>query len=91
MIRSELLKILVCPENHEPLAVASSDLMARVNGAIGRGQLRTRGNRTLEKPLAGGLVRADLAVLYPIVDEIPMLLIDEGIPLDQPALTGPGA
>jgi uncharacterized protein YbaR (Trm112 family) len=86
MIRGELLKILVCPENQSPLAVASNELIARLNAAIARRQLKNKADRTLERPLSGGLVRADQTVLYPIVDEIPMMLIDEGIPLDQPGL-----
>ncbi len=88
MIRAELLKILVCPENQSRLTVASNELMARVNGAIARRQLKNRADQTLEQPLAGGLVRADQAVLYPILDEIPMMLVDEGILLDQPGLAG---
>ena len=72
----------------KPIAasVASNELMARINRAIAAGRLTNKAGRTVEKPLDGGLVRADKAVLYPIVDEIPMMLVDEGIPLDQPAL-----
>ena len=88
MIRAELLKILVCPEDQSSLSVASSELIARINGAIALGKLKNRADATLEKPLSGGLVRADQAVLYPIIDEIPMMLVDEGIPLDQAPLGG---
>jgi uncharacterized protein YbaR (Trm112 family) len=31
----------------------------------------------------GGLVRADNKILYPIREDIPVMLIDEGIPLEQ--------
>jgi uncharacterized protein YbaR (Trm112 family) len=85
MIRPELLKILVCPENRAPLALASDELVARLNRAVAAGQLTNKAGRKVEKPMDAGLVRADGAVLYPIVDEIPMMLVDEGIPLDQPA------
>jgi len=88
MIHADLLKILVCPENQASLTVASSDLIARVNGAIARGALKNKADATLQRPLSGGLVRADQAVLYPIIDEIPMMLVDEGIPLDQEPLRG---
>jgi uncharacterized protein YbaR (Trm112 family) len=87
MIRPELLKILVCPENRTPLALASEELVARLNRAVAAGQLTNKAGRKVEKPMDGGLVRADGAVLYPIVDEIPMMLVDEGIPLNQPAVT----
>jgi len=86
MIRPELLKMLVCPEDRTSVSVASSELMAKLNRAIAAGRLANKAGRKVETPLDGGLVRADRAVLYPIVDEIPMMLVDEGIPLDQPAL-----
>jgi uncharacterized protein YbaR (Trm112 family) len=86
MIRPELLKMLVCPETRTPLEVASNELVAKINRAVAAGQVINRAGRKVEKPLDGGLVRADQAVLYPIVDEIPMMLIDEGIPLAQPAI-----
>ena len=86
MIRPELLKMLVCPENRTPLEVASSELMAKINRAVAAGRLTNKAGRKVEKPLDAGLVRADRAVLYPIVDEIPLMLVDEAIPLDQPAI-----
>jgi uncharacterized protein len=85
-IRPELLKMLVCPENRSELSVASSDLLARINAAVAAGRLTNRAGHKVERSLDSGLVRADQTVLYPIVDEIPMLLVDEGIPLDQEAL-----
>jgi uncharacterized protein YbaR (Trm112 family) len=86
MISAELLKILVCPENQSSLNVASTELLARLNRAIASGKLSNRAGQKVERPLGAGLLRQDERVLYPIVDEIPMLLVDEGILLDQPAL-----
>ncbi len=89
MIRTDFLKILVCPEDQSPLTTASSDLVDRVNRAIERGQVKNRAERLVERPLSGGLLRADKTVLYPIVDDIPLMLVDEGIPMDQSSLNGP--
>ncbi len=86
MIRSELLKMLVCPETQSTLEIASDDLIARVNRAIAGGQLKNKAGQPLKRPLEGGLVRSDQRVLYPVLDDIPMMLIDESVPLDQPAL-----
>jgi uncharacterized protein len=83
MIRTELLKMLVCPENQSALSVASDELIASLNQAIAAGRLRNRVGQPLEQPLGGGLLRADRAFLYPVVDGIPMMLVDEAIPLDQ--------
>jgi uncharacterized protein YbaR (Trm112 family) len=83
MISPDLLELLVCPENRTPLALADAELVTRLNAAIGGRQLKNRGGQTLEMPLDGGLIREDRQVLYPILDRIPVLLMDEGIPLDQ--------
>ena len=45
--------------------------------------MKNQAGRPVEQPLAGGLVRTDDALLYPIVDDIPVLLADEAIPLGQ--------
>jgi uncharacterized protein YbaR (Trm112 family) len=83
MIDPRLLKILVCPENRTPLEVADGDLLDRLNRAITTGTVKNRLGRKLERPLEAGLVREDGKLLYPVVDEIPVLLVDEAIPLDQ--------
>jgi uncharacterized protein YbaR (Trm112 family) len=88
MIRPELLKMLVCPESKSELSLASNELIERVNRAIAAGQLANKAGRPVAGPLDGGLVRAEGDVLYPIVDDIPMMLVDEAIPLDQPSVRG---
>jgi uncharacterized protein YbaR (Trm112 family) len=86
MIRNDLLNMLVCPEDQSSLSLASTELIARMNRAIARGQLQNRAGQKIEKLLSGGLLRADQSLLYPIMDEIPMMLVDEAIPMDQAAL-----
>jgi uncharacterized protein YbaR (Trm112 family) len=83
MIDPDLLELLVCPENRTPLALADAELVTRLNAAIGQRQLKNRAGQVLEAPLDGGLLRTDRQVLYPILDRIPVLLVDEGIALDQ--------
>jgi uncharacterized protein YbaR (Trm112 family) len=83
MIREEFTRMLVCPELRTSLSVADSALVARLNREIAAGRVKNRAGQPLEKQLTGGLVRADGKVLYPIVDEIPMMLIDESILLDD--------
>jgi uncharacterized protein YbaR (Trm112 family) len=83
MLNKEFLSILVCPTDQTPLKVATDQLLARLNRAIATGRVKNRAGRTLERPLAGGVVRADNSLIYPIVDDIPVLLIDEAISLAQ--------
>ena len=83
MIDQELLDILVCPESKQPVRPADDALVERLNAAIERGEVANRGGEPVSEPVDGGLVRDDGAWLYPVRDEIPVMLIDEAIPLDD--------
>jgi len=83
MVDAELLKILVCPENKTPVTLASEALMEQINGAIEAGTLKNRGGEKVDERADGGLVREDRQYCYLIRDDIPIMLIDEAIPLDQ--------
>jgi uncharacterized protein YbaR (Trm112 family) len=83
MIDVELLKILCCPETYQGLILAENSLVDTLNQRIRAGQVRSRNGKLVGEPIDGGLVRADGQFLYPIRQEIPVLLIDEAIPLSH--------
>jgi len=83
MIRQEFLELLRCPESQQKLVLADDQLVSRLNQAIGAGRIRNRAGDRVEEKLDAGLVREDRLVIYPIIDEIPILLQDDGILLDQ--------
>ena len=58
-------------------------MLARLNEAIAAGRVKNRSGDTVATALAGGLVASEANLLYPIVDDLPMMLIDEAIPLEQ--------
>ncbi|MGC4097684.1 MAG: hypothetical protein QM706_11245 [Nitrospira sp.] len=82
-IDKELLAILCCPETKQVVSLADELLIQKLNAAVARGELKNVGKRPVSAELDGGLVRTDRKILYPIRDHIPVMLIDEGIPLDQ--------
>jgi uncharacterized protein YbaR (Trm112 family) len=77
----ELLQILRCPETHQPLELADPGLLAQLNDRIHSGQLTHRSGQPVTQRVDGALIRADRRYLYPIRDDIPVLLADEAIPL----------
>ena len=78
-VNPELLEILVCPETKQPVTPASAEVLARLNAEIEAGSLRNRGGEPVSKPLAEGLLREDGKILYPVDDDIPVMLIEESI------------
>lgn len=83
MIKQELVDLLQCPETKSPLRLADKSLVAKINEAITAGAIKNRIGDTVEMPLSGGLVTDSGNLLYPIVDDLPIMLVDEAIPLDQ--------
>lgn len=81
MLDPDLLKILCCPETHQPLRLAEPALIEKLNQRITSGTLRNRAGNLITEKIDGGLVRADGMVLYPIRQSIPIMLVDEAIPL----------
>lgn len=78
----DLLAILCCPDTKQDVSLADEALIAKLNDAVSRGQLQNRANKPVTEPLDGGLVRGDRKILYPIREDIPVMLIEEGIPLE---------
>ena len=83
MLDKELLDILACPETKEPVHLADQSLVDAVNARIEQGEVRNRGGKRVEKKIDAGLVRADGAYLYPVEDDIPIMLVDEAIALRE--------
>jgi uncharacterized protein YbaR (Trm112 family) len=80
-VSSDLLEILACPETKQPLAVASDDVLSKINAEIQSGSLRNRGGVPVSKSVDEALVREDGKILYVVDDGIPVMLIEESIEL----------
>ncbi|MBW8886361.1 MAG: hypothetical protein JF616_01280 [Fibrobacteres bacterium] len=78
----ELLDMLCCPETKQDVSLADSSVIASLNLEIEAGRLKNRGGEAVREKLDSGLLRADRKILYPVREDIPIMLIDEAIPLD---------
>jgi uncharacterized protein YbaR (Trm112 family) len=83
MLDPELLKILCCPETHQDLRLAEPALIEQLNRQIAGGALRNRASQPVKEPIEAGLVRADGLYLYPVRQNIPVMLVDEALPLKR--------
>ena len=80
-IDETMLPLLRCPASYQKLRLATADELARVNDSIAQKRLSTAGGDQVQEPLEAGLIRDDGTVLYPVVDGIARLIVDDGINL----------
>ena len=83
MLSKDLLEILCCPETKQDLVIAESHLIERINSQITAGKVKDRVGQPVAEKIDGGLIRQDQQYLYPIREDIPIMLIDEGLPMGQ--------
>ena len=83
MINKELLDILCCPETKQDIMYMEGEAIAKINDEIKKGTLKNRGGETIKEPIEAGLLREDRLYLYPVREDIPIMLIEEAIPFEQ--------
>jgi uncharacterized protein YbaR (Trm112 family) len=81
MVEKELLEILVCPDDLTPVRLATAQELETLNARIRAGGVKTRGGQGVSDEVKEGLIRADGQYLYVVDNDIPVMLIDEAIPL----------
>jgi len=79
MLDAELLDILVCPDTHQPLRFADEELLGEINASVSRGELLSRSGTVVAQALQAALVTEDGRRIYPVRDDIPIMLLDESI------------
>jgi uncharacterized protein YbaR (Trm112 family) len=80
MVDPKLLDILCCPETKQDVYLVDEKIVKKINTAIKAGTVKNRANESVKEVIDAGLLREDRKYLYPIREDIPIMLIDEGIP-----------
>lgn len=75
----KLLAMLVCPVTKQPLSPLSAARLARVNEWIARGEAHDLGGNKLRRPLQQALITENRTTIYPVEENIPILLEARGI------------
>ena len=63
------------------MRLAGADELAAHNEALGEGKLSNAAGEKLEQPMEGALVSECGRWLYPVQEGIPVLLVEEAVPL----------
>jgi len=78
-IDGKLLEILCCPVSKTPLTRLSSARLEKLNTAIREGEVQTVNGEAVTQVLHEALITEDSKVMYPVIDNIPILLEENGI------------
>lgn len=82
-IDGKLLEILCCPVSKTPLTRLTNKRLKSLNQAISAGTVLTVRGEPVEGEFREALITEDSKVIYPVIDEIPILLEDRGIGTTQ--------
>jgi uncharacterized protein YbaR (Trm112 family) len=78
-VDGKLLEILCCPVSKTPLTVLAQDKLDKLNAAIDANEALYVGGEEIKTSLTEGLITTDGKVIYPVQDDIPVLLEENGI------------
>ena len=82
-VNGKLLEILCCPVSKTPLTVLGRQKLDKLNNAIKSGEALFVDGEKVTDPLQEALVTEDGKVIYPVQDDIPVLLEEKGIGTTQ--------
>lgn len=78
-VDGKLLEILCCPVSKVALNRLEHSRLEKLNSAITSGQVQTVHGEMVSTALKEALITEDGRVIYPVVDDIPLLLEEKGI------------
>jgi uncharacterized protein YbaR (Trm112 family) len=82
-VDGKLLEILCCPLSKTPLTILGRQKLDKLNLAINNGDALFIGGEKVTATLQEGLITEDGKVIYPVQDDIPILLEEKGIGTTQ--------
>ena len=82
-VDGKLLEILCCPVSKTPLRHLEKSRLDKLNRAIEAGEVQYVGGEPVTAALAEALITEDSKVIYPVEDDIPVLLEHRGIGTTQ--------
>ena len=79
----KLLDIICCPVTRSSLELLPEHELSVLNELIAARRIKNREDTVVESPLTEALVTRSGKLIYPVRDDIPVLLEDQAMPLQQ--------
>ena len=79
MDHQQLIQMLRCPETMQTVREASASELAEWNCQIALGLMKTRVGNFRKVPLTAALVREDGHLVFPVENDIPIMLLEEAL------------
>lgn len=83
MVDKKLLALLRCPVTKQPVRRLTPTQLQKLNDAIAAGRIKQQNGRPLHTPLEDALLTESGRTIYPIVDDIPVMVEAESIAVQQ--------
>ena len=83
-VDKKLLDILCCPKTKVDVEELSKTDLEAINKQIKNGKLKYVDGKPVKEPLQEGLITKDKKTVYRVDDDIPIMLIEMGIPIGKP-------
>ena len=82
-VDGKLLEILCCPVSKVPLNRLERSRLGKLNKAISAGNVESIRGEKIQTELSEALITDDGKVIYPVQEDIPLLLEEKGIGTTQ--------
>ena len=82
-MNEKILKLICCPSSKKQLKILNEEGLANLNQAISAGLIKNNQGKILKDKIDQALITEDHELAYVVRDDIPVLLENESIKMNQ--------
>lgn len=82
-MNEKILKLVCCPSSKKQLKILNEESLANLNQAISAGLIKNNQGKILKDEIEQALITEDYELAYVVRDDIPVLLENESIKMNQ--------
>ena len=82
-MNKKILKLICCPSSKKQLKILNEEGLANLNQAISAGLIKNNQGKILKDKIDQALITEDHELAYVVRDDIPVLLENESIKMNQ--------